>query len=79
MRRSPHPVYELEDLQAESIDGQFYAVEITPVKITKTTEYLVDKILDSRVRRGILEHLVRWKVYGPAFDRWITASDIRRQ
>lgn len=41
----PRAVYELEDLQGESIDGQYYA-EITPVTITMRTEYLVDKILD---------------------------------
>jgi hypothetical protein len=71
LRRSPRQVYELEDLRGESIDGQFYAEELTPVKITKRTEYLVDKVLDSRVRSGLREHLVRWRGYGPAFDSWI--------
>lgn len=39
--------------------------------------YVVDKILDSRVRRGIREHLLRWRGFRPAFDSWIPASDIR--
>ena len=56
LRRSPRHLYKLENLRGESIDEQFYAEELTPVTITKKTEYLVDKILDSRVRRGIREH-----------------------
>jgi hypothetical protein len=38
------------------MDRQFYAEELTPVKITKKNKYPVDKILDSRFRRGIREH-----------------------
>jgi hypothetical protein len=79
LRRSPRHLYELEDLRGESIEGQFYAEELTPVKVGKKTKYLVDKILVSRVRRGIREHLVRWRGYGPAFDSWIPASNIRRR
>jgi hypothetical protein len=75
LRRSPRHVYELEDLRDESIEGQFYVEELTPVKISKRTAYQVDKILHSRVRRGIRE---RWRGYGSAFDSWITASNIRR-
>jgi hypothetical protein len=79
LRRSPRHLYELEDRRGESIEGQFYAEELISVKIGKKTEYLGDKILDSRVRRGIREHLVRWRGYGPAFESWIPASNIRRR
>ena len=78
LRRSPRPVYELEDLRGDSIDRQFYAEELPPLRITKRTKYLVDKILDTRVRRGIRVHLVRWKGYRHAFESSIPASDIRR-
>ena len=57
----PLPVYESEDLRGVSIDGQFYAEDLTPFKITKRIEYLVDTILDKRVSRGICEHLVSWR------------------
>jgi hypothetical protein len=36
LRRTPRNVYELEDLQGESIDGQFYADGPTRVKNTRT-------------------------------------------
>jgi hypothetical protein len=61
--RSPRPVYELEDLNNKVIDGQFYHEELTPVRLTKRSTFKIDKILDKKVRRGILHYLVRWKGY----------------
>jgi hypothetical protein len=48
IKRTPQPVYELEDLKKSPIDGQFHAEELTPVRITKHTKYKIDKILDKR-------------------------------
>jgi dTDP-glucose pyrophosphorylase len=61
--RSPRPVYELEDLNNRIINGQFYHEELTPVRITKSSTFKIDKILGKRVRRGLLYYLVRWKDY----------------
>jgi len=61
LHRTPRPVFELEDLHGQEIEGQFYTEELVPVRITKQTTYKIDKILDKRVRRGLLEYLVRWK------------------
>jgi hypothetical protein len=60
---TPRPVYELEDLRGQKTEGQFYTEKLTPISITKQTTYKVDKILDKRVRRGILEYLVRSGLY----------------
>jgi hypothetical protein len=78
IRRTPRPVYELEDLNRKVIDGQFYEEELTAVHITKQTQFQIDKILATRVRRGIKQHLVRWKGYNKDFDSWIPASDIHK-
>jgi hypothetical protein len=67
-------VYEQEDLNRNVTDGQFYKKELTPFRITKHTTFKFDKILSTRVRRGIREYLVRWKGYGPDFERWINAA-----
>ena len=77
VRRIPCPVYELQDLLGKHIDGQFYAEEPSPVVITKKKTYAIDKILRKREKRGILEYLVRWRGYGPAFDSWIKASSVK--
>ena len=56
--RTPRPVYELEDLKHQPIDGSFYTEELTPVVVTKQTQFKIDKILSTRVRRGIKDHKV---------------------
>ena len=70
-------MYELEDLNQKVIDGQFFDEELTPVRITKRTTFKIDKILATRVRRGIREYRVRWKDYGTDFDSWINAASVK--
>jgi hypothetical protein len=48
--KSPQPVYVLEDLNRTPIEDQFYAEEVTPVRISKRTTYQIDKIEDRKVR-----------------------------
>lgn len=78
LRRSSRPAYELDDLRGELFALQIYAKELTPVKITNSTGCLLVKILDSRVRRSIREHLLRWIGYGSAFNSSGPKPDIRR-
>jgi hypothetical protein len=63
IHRSPRPVYKFDDLKVKLIEGQFYQEKLSPVRISRHTTYKVDKILDKRVRCGILEYLVRWRGY----------------
>jgi len=77
IERRPRPVFELEDLNRTPIDGQFYQEELTPVRVTKSTVYKIDKILDERVRRGIREYLIRWRGYSTDYDSWIPASSVK--
>jgi len=77
IERRPRPVYELEDLNKTPIEGQFYAEELTPVRISKETTYKIDKILDKRVRRGIKDYLVRWIGYSKDFDSCIPAYSVK--
>jgi hypothetical protein len=77
IERSPRVVYELEDLNGATIDGQFYREELTPVRVSDATVYQIDKILRKRVRRGISEYLVRWRGYGRDFDSWVPASSVQ--
>jgi hypothetical protein len=73
----PRPVYELEDLKQTPIEGQFYPEELTPVRISKPTTYQIDKIVDRRLRRGILEYLVKWRGYSQDFNSWVPTSSAK--
>jgi len=70
-------VYELVDLNQKVIDRQFFNEELTPVRITKRTTFQIDKILATRARHCIREHLVRRKGYVPGFDSWINAASVK--
>jgi hypothetical protein len=67
----------LEDLNHTLIEVQFGGKELTPLRVTERTEYKIDKILDKRVRRVILEYLVLWKGYSKAFVSWVPASTVK--
>ena len=58
IERRPRPVYELEDLNVNPIEGQFYQEGLTRVRVTRRTVHKIDEIENKRVRRGILEYLV---------------------
>ena len=74
--RNPRPVYELEDLNNQPIDGIFYQEKIISVVVSKETVFKIDKIIGTWVRHGIKEHKVKRLGYGPEFDSWVKASDI---
>jgi len=79
IERRPRPLYELEDLNGTPIDGQFHQEELTRVRVTRHIVYKIDKILNKRVRRGILEYLVLWRGYSKDFDTWVPASSVKKR
>ena len=76
IERRPRHLYELEDLNGIPIERQFYQEELIRVRVTRRTVYKIDKIL-KRVRRGILQYLVRWRGYSKDFDSWVPASSVK--
>lgn len=77
IHRTSCPVYELEGLNGTLIDGQFYGAELTPVRITKHITYKIDKMLYKRYRCGVLQYLVRLKVYRKGFFLWNPAAIVK--
>jgi len=64
-------------LNGTPIDGQFYRDELTPVQITDRTAYMIDKILDKMVRRGIREYRFRWRGYNLHFDSCVPVAGVK--
>ncbi|CAJ0954135.1 unnamed protein product [Ranitomeya imitator] len=47
-----------------------------PILVEGELEYIVEKILDSRVSRRKLQYLVKWKGYAQEDNSWVFASDV---
>ena len=69
--------YKVKDWNDEEIEGTFYEQEL--VKYNKQDEdYEVEKILKTRTKNGKKELFVKWKSYGPEFNSWISAENLKK-
>ena len=48
IHRVPQPVYEVSDLQARPIEGQFYNSQLLKITVSPQTEFQIDKIVCNR-------------------------------
>ena len=67
------PVYYLEDLAGDHIEGIFYKEELIKAKLPET--FQVD-IIKSKIQNGKRKYYVQWRGYPSSFNSWIDASDI---
>jgi hypothetical protein len=49
----PQPLYELTDMQARPIEGQFYNNELVNITVSPETEFQIDKLVRTRNNGGI--------------------------
>ena len=77
-RRRQPPVYTLEDLAGEKIDGFFYEEQLSRVRKDLDSEsFEIDEILESKGRGSNKQYFVSWKGYPEKFNSWITARDLK--
>ena len=74
----PHaqPVYRLQDLDKEEIEGTFYEAELQ--KVSKPEAFKIAYIVKSKGKGDSLKHLVHWRGYPDKSRSWIRDSDILR-
>jgi hypothetical protein len=61
---------------ADPIDSQ-RTKPLPPSEIVGGEErYEVEEVIDSRVRHGRLQYLVRWEGYGPEENSWLLEMDL---
>ena len=77
IRRTPRPVYELEDRNGTLIERQFHGEGLTTFRVTKRSVCKIDKILGQRYRNGILEYFVLCKGYRKDFVSWVPAASVK--
>ena len=61
----------LQNVDGTAIPCLYYKPK---AQLPTTDTYVVEKILQHRVRRGRREWLVRWRGFGPEGDTWEPAS-----
>lgn len=69
------PAYKLRDMNGEVLQGIFYREELQKV-IPQKKQY---KILRSRKRKGIREHLVHFIGYPSNLDNWVKQKDLNNE
>jgi len=74
-RRLPIPMYYLEGMNdGDPIEGGFYSNELTAVR---GDVFKIQHILAERGEGPNRELLVRWANFGPRWDSWIPATNVR--
>lgn len=68
------PVYQLEDLDHDSIEGTFYEAELQ--KVTKPEAFKIAYIVKSKRKEGSRQHLLHWRGYPVKSRSWIRDSDL---
>jgi hypothetical protein len=78
MRRL-HPVFNIVKLTTappDPIPGRHPQPPPPPEVIDGEDEYIVEKILDSKMFRGRLKFKIKWEGYGPEHDSWEYATEV---
>ena len=74
--RGSVPVYKVQDITGEQIEGAFYAQELQRVHKSKETKWKIEEVLKVKKVKGKKLALVRWLGWPKKFDSWIDHGDI---
>ena len=69
------PVYEIQDLNGETIKGVFYEPELQ--KVTEPKVFIIETVIRSVGKGTKRKHYVKWKGYPTEFNSWVPDSDIQ--
>ena len=78
-KRGQIPVYKVQDLTDDPIEGTFYESELQKVVKTEDVVYRVEKILKRRRHGKTKEVFVKWEGWTKKFNSWIAESSLENQ
>jgi Integrase core domain len=70
-------VYRLKDSTGEKITGVWYETELQSVKIDGSTEFRIDKILETQGKGRNRRLFVKWKGWPNKFNSWILEKELK--
>ncbi len=76
-RSQKWPMYQLNDLAGDAVEGKAYAEEIQVVHFDENSAFVIDRVKKRRHVNGVLQYFVSWRGWPPKFDSWINATDVQ--
>lgn len=74
--KSKIPMYFLETYNGiEKIKGGFYDFELTKVA---NDVFRIEKVLKTRKKNNVVEHLVKWRGFDDTYNSWILAENVTK-
>lgn len=70
------PVYRLQDLDGEIIDGCFYEEELQKIIVSDDKTFKIEKILHKQKRGKVTYVLVKWWGWPSKFNSWIAEKEV---
>ena len=70
------PVYKLQDIDGENIEGTFYEPELQKIIVGKDKKFKIEKILDEKTQNRKKMCSVKWVGWPDKFNSWIPAKDV---
>ncbi|CAO4377697.1 unnamed protein product [Caenorhabditis nigoni] len=64
------------DTNGDEIEGIFYTRELTKCTYDPNAVYRIEKVLDTRVWKGMKQSLVKWEGYPDSFACWINTDSL---
>lgn len=65
------------DLQGAPLSEPVYGYQLRKAKKLEDIEFLIDHVVDTRVKKGVHESLVKFLFYPDKFNKWIPTSSMR--
>lgn len=69
------PQYTLQDYSVDTIKGKFYQSQL--LKAYPPETFLIESVIERRVRAGKKEVLVKWKGWDKRYNSWINNSELK--
>ena len=71
------PIYELKDYGHDPVTGTFYEPELQAMALDPDQPFKVEKVIKSRGRGSMKEHLVKWLNWPTKYNSWIKDSKLK--
>jgi transposase InsO family protein len=70
------PIYHIEDLNGEKIDGTFYEKELQRIQLPK--EFRIERVISTKKVGRKTQYLVKWLGWADSFNSWVPEEELKK-